>query len=100
MGCPSGEGVGGGASALEPADWPRGGVAPDVFGLPVLGQPRRSELAPVAGPSEPAPLGLRQVGAEVVDPDRAVPEGPGDPLGPAGVGGPDRTGESVVGVVA
>ena len=73
---------------------------PDVLGLAVLGETCQAELAPVARSSEPAPLRLREVGAEVVDPDRSVPEGAGDPLGAGGVGGPDRTGEPVVGVVA
>ena len=55
---------------------------------------------PMPGLLEAAPLGLRQVGVVVVDPDRPVAQPRGDPLGAPGVRGPDRAGQPVGGVVA
>src|SRR5690606_15414449 len=86
-------------SALEPAGRPRGEVLVDVLGLLVLAQARRPELAPDAGAAEAAPLGLRYVRVEVVDPHGAVPQPLGDALGAARVGRPDAAGQAVAGVV-
>src|SRR5258707_9137808 len=63
----------------EPARGRRVRVVVDVLLLLVLVQARRAELAADAGPAEPAPLRLRQVGVVVVDPHRAVPPRAGDP---------------------
>ncbi len=68
--------------------WPRGTRAV-----------RSPSSRPTPGLLEPAPLGLGQVGVVVVIQDGAVPESAGDPLDPAGVGGPDGPGEAVDGVV-
>src|SRR4051795_4290871 len=57
-------------------------VVPDVLLLLVLVQAGRAELAAVAGPLHAAPLGARDVRAEVVDPDRAVAQRGGHPVGP------------------
>ena len=73
---------------------------PDVLALLVLREPRRAELASVAGAAEATPLGLGHVRVVVVDPDGAVPERGRDPLGARRIGGPDRTGQSELGVVA
>ena len=89
-----------GRSAAEPAGRAGRGVLPDVLGLAVFVEAAGAELAADAGLLEAAPLGLRQVGVVVVDPDRAVAQPRGHPLGAAGVGGPDRAGQPVGRVVA
>ena len=60
----------------------RPGVLPDVFGLTVLVQAARAKLPADARLLEATPFGLRHVGVVVVDPDRAVAQPAGDPLGP------------------
>ena len=70
-------------SAGEPAHGLGREVLVDVLGLAVLGEAGRAEFASDAGLAEAAPLGLREVGVEVVDPDGAVPQPAGDPAGAA-----------------
>src|SRR5699024_10950734 len=84
--------------AREPAGDGRLGVLVDVLGLGVLLEARRPELAADAGVLEAAPLRLRQVGVEVVDPDGAVAQAPRDPVRGPGVRGPHRAGQAVLGV--
>ena len=67
--------------------------------LLVLGQAGGAKLAAVAGLLVAAPLCLRQVWVEVVDPDGAVAQGAGYALGAAGVGSVDGASEAVLGVV-
>ena len=86
-------------SAAEPAARAGLRVLPDVLGLAVFVEAGRAELAADPGLLEAAPLGLRQVRVVVVDPDRPVAQPRGDPLGAAGVRGPDRAGEPVGRVV-
>ena len=57
--------------------------------LLVLGQTGGAKLAAIAGLLEAAPLCLRQVRVEVVDPDGAMAQGAGYALGAAGVGSVD-----------
>ncbi|CAM5246799.1 hypothetical protein SVIOM74S_05571 [Streptomyces violarus] len=63
----------------------------------------RSPVGPSSRPTpeaaEAAPLRLRHVGVEVVDPDGAVPQPLGDALGAARVGGPHPAGQAVARVV-
>src|SRR3954453_11171182 len=86
-------------SACEPADRLRRQVLVDVLALAVLGESGGAELAAHSALSEAAPLRLREVGVEVVDPDGPGAETAGDPAGTSGVGGPDGAGEAVLGVV-
>src|SRR5260370_877471 len=74
-------------SAGEPADRLRREVLVHVLGLAVLGETGRAEFAPDAALAEAAPLRLREVGVEVVDPDGAVPQPSGDAAGTARVAG-------------
>ena len=53
--------------------------------LLVLGQAGGAKLAAIAGLLEAAPLCLRQVWVEVVDPDGAMAQGAGYALGAAAV---------------
>src|SRR5699024_12025351 len=92
--CGGGDG-GSGPRVVEPVGASRPGVVPDVLGLLVLVQPGQPELAAEAGLLHAAPLGGGDVGVEVVDPDRPVAQAACGALGPAGVLGPDRTGEPV-----
>src|SRR6476660_9467355 len=86
-------------SAPEPARRAGVRVLPDVLGLAVLVEAAGPELATDPRLLEAAPLGLRQVGVVVVDPDRPVAEPGGDPLGATRVGRPDRAGQPVGRVV-
>ena len=73
---------------------------PDVLDLLVFGQAVFAEFTADAGLLHAAPLGLRDIGVEVVDPDSAVAQAAGDSFGAAGVFGPHSTGEAVDGVIA
>src|SRR6059058_2776627 len=86
-------------STGEPANRLRREVLVDVLALAVLGESGGAELAAHSALSEAAPLRLREVGVEVVDPHGPVAQSAGDPAGTSGVGGPDGTGEAVLGVV-
>lgn len=51
--------------------WP--GVVPDVFGFVVFTEAVQAEFTTDAALLVSTPFSLRNVGVEVVDPDRAVP---------------------------
>src|SRR5699024_5868926 len=91
--------VRGSVLAREPAGDGRLGVLVDVLGLGVLLETGGAQLAADARLLETAPLRLRQVGVEVVDPDGAVAQAPRDPVRGPGVRGPHRAGQAVLGVV-
>ncbi len=72
----------------------------DVLGFLVFSESGGPEFAAHAGLAEAAPLRLRKIRVEVVDPDGAVPQARSDALALAGVLRPDRSREAVGGVVA
>src|SRR4051794_14465060 len=86
-------------SAREPAHRLRADVVVDVLFLLVFLEPRRAQFTADPGLSETAPLGLREIGVEIVDPHRSVPQRRRHALRPAGIGGPDRTGQAIAGVI-
>src|SRR5580765_3037899 len=87
-------------SGAEPAGRCRLGVLVNVLDLAVLVEAGRAQFPPDPGLLEAAPLGLRDVGVVVVDPDRPVAKRGGDTLGAGGIGRPDGTRQSVGRVVA
>src|SRR5699024_12583567 len=87
------------ALALEPAGHRRRDVVVDVLLLLVLSQAGRSQLAAITRLPHAAPLCLRQVWVEVIDPDRAVAQARGDSLCLTGVAGPHGASEAVLRVI-
>src|SRR5690242_18704874 len=87
-------------SAREPTSRLRCGVVPDVLDLLIFREPGGTELATVARLAEAAPLRRGGVVAEIVEPDRSVPQCTYDAFATCRIGCPNSRGETVFRVVA